>query len=134
MKNTEKILYFAYGTNLNKKKFLKKYKNARYLSKYILKDFELVFRSKYRVADIQRKRGSNVKGIIYEIDEVTEKKLDRYEDYPKLYIKKFFNKNSKRVMFYFMKRKTPTLKPAKYYLEVMKSGYRQNNFKFNLKY
>ena len=134
MINTKKLLYFAYGTNLNKKIFLKKYKNARYLKKYILRDFELVFRSKYKVPDIQRKRGSNVKGIIYEIDEVTEKKLDRYEDYPKLYMKKFFYENSKSVMFYFMKRKTPTVKPAKYYLEVMKSGYRQNNFKFNLKY
>ena len=35
-------------------------------------------------------------------------------------------------MYYFMKRKTPILKPAKYYLKVMKSGYRQNNYKFNL--
>ena len=134
MINNKKLLYFAYGTNLNKKIFLKKYKNAKYLSKHILKDFELVFRSKYRVPDIQRKKGSNVKGIIYEIDKVIEKKLDRYEDYPKLYIKKFFNKNRKNVMYYFMKRKTPILKPAKYYLNIMKSGYRQNNFKFNFKY
>ena len=134
MKNTKKTLYFAYGTNLNKKIFLKKYKNAKYLCKYVLKNFELVFRSKYRVPDIQSKRGSSVKGIIYEIDEDTEKKLDRYEDYPKLYIKKFFYKNSKSVMYYFMKRKTHTVKPGKYYLEVMKSGYRQNKFKFNLKY
>ncbi len=122
MTNTKKLLYFAYGTNLNKK------------SKHILKDFELVFRSKYRVPDIQRKKGSSVKGIIYEIDKITEKKLDRYEDYPKLYIKKFFNKKNKNVMYYFMKRKTPILKPAKYYLKVMKSGYRQNNYKFNFKY
>ncbi len=42
MINTKKLLYFAYGTNLNKKIFLKKYKNAKYLSKYILKGFELV--------------------------------------------------------------------------------------------
>ena len=134
MINTKKLLYFAYGTNLNKKIFLKKYKNAKYLSKHILKGFELVFRSKYRVPDIQRKKDSSVKGIIYEIDKATEKKLDRYEDYPKLYIKKFFNKKNKNVMYYFMKRKTPILKPAKYYLKVMKSGYRQNNYKFNFKY
>ena len=134
MTNTKKLLYFAYGTNLNKKIFLRKYKNARYLCKHILKGFELVFRSKYRVPDIQKKEGSNVRGIIYEIDKKTEKKLDRYEDYPKLYIKKFFYKNSKSVMYYFMKIKTPVFKPAKYYLKIMKSGYRQNNFKFNLKY
>ena len=134
MINTKKLLYFAYGTNINKKNFLKKYKNAKYLSKHILKGFELVFRSKYRVPDIQRKKGSKVNGIIYEIDKITEKKLDRYEDYPKLYIKKFFKKKGKNVMYYFMKTKTPLLKPAKYYLEVMKDGYRQNNFKFKIKY
>ena len=134
MINTKKLLYFAYGTNLNKKIFLKKYKDAKYLSKHILKGFELVFRSKYRVPDIQRKKGSSVKGIIYEIDKATEKKLDRYEDYPKLYIKKFFYKNSKSVMYYFMKRKTHTVKPGRYYLEVMKSGYQLINFNFNFKY
>ena len=53
MINTKNLLYFAYGTNLNQKIFLKKYKNAKYLSKHILKGFELVFRSKSRVPDIQ---------------------------------------------------------------------------------
>ena len=76
---------------LDLKIFVKKYTNAKYQCKYILKGFELVFRSKYRVPDIQRKKGSSVKGIIYEIDKATEKKLDRYEDFPKLYIKKFFS-------------------------------------------
>ena len=105
MINTKKLLYFAYGTNLNKKIFLKKYKNAKYLGKHILKEFELVFRSKYRVPDIQRKNGSSVKGIIYEIDKAAEKKLDRYEDYPKLYIKKFFNKKNKNVCIISLKKK-----------------------------
>jgi len=134
MKSIKKFLYFAYGTNVNKKFFLKKFKNAKYIKKYCLNNFEVVFRSKYGVPDIQKKKGCKVNGVIYQIDNLIEKKLDTYEDYPKLYIKKFFYKNSKRVMFYFMKRKTPTLKPAKYYLEIMKSGYRQNNFKFNLIY
>ena len=113
MTNTKKLLYFAYGTNLNKKIFLKKYKNAKYLSKHILKGFELVFRSKYRVPDIQRKKGSSVKGIIYEIDKATEKKLDRYEDYPKLYIKKFFKKNKKKCDVLFYETKNLYLKTCK---------------------
>ena len=113
MINTKKLLYFAYGTNLNKKIFLKKYKNAKYLSKYILKGFELVFRSKYRVPDIQRKKGSSVKGIIYEIDKATEKKLDRYEDYPKLYIKKFFNKNRKKCNVLFHEKKNSYFEACK---------------------
>ena len=58
--------------------------------------------------DIQRKKGSSVKGIIYEIDKATEKKLDRYEDFPKLYIKKFFNKDRKKVWRNLSKKYKPT--------------------------
>ena len=42
MKSLKKFLYFAYGTNVNKKFFLKKFKNAKYLKKYYLNNFEVV--------------------------------------------------------------------------------------------
>ena len=48
-----------------------------------------------------------------QIDKANRKKLDRYEDYPKLYIKKFFNKNRKKCNVLFYEKKTPILKPAK---------------------
>ena len=35
-------------------------------------------------------------------------------------------------MFYVMKKKTKPTKPSRYYLKVIKEGYRQNDFKFNL--
>ena len=128
------IYYFAYGTNINKKKFLKKFKNAKLVKKFNLKNFKIVFRSKYRVPDIQKKVGSNVKGLIYIIDKDIEKKLDNYEDYPDLYIKKYFYHNKKRIMYYFMKKKSPIKKPSGYYFKIMKNGYRQNNFKFPKKF
>ena len=68
--------------------------------------------------------------LIYRIDKDIEKKLDKYEDYPKLYIKKYFFFNKKKIMFYFMRKKTPIKKPSGYYVKIMKNGYRQNNFKF----
>ena len=67
------------------------------VKKFNLKNFKIVFRSKYRVPDIQKKVGSNVKGLIYIIDKDIEKKLDNYEDYPDLYIKKYFYHNKKRL-------------------------------------
>ena len=124
------IYYFAYGTNLNRNIFLKKYKNAELIKKYYLKDFKVVFRTKYIIPDLQRKMNSKVPGLIYKIDKNIEKKLDIYEDYPKLYIKKYFNYRNKKIMFYYMKKKTLPLKPRGYYYKIMKSGYRQNNFKF----
>ena len=124
------IYYFAYGTNLNKKIFLKKFKNAILIKKYKLKNFKVVFRTKYIIPDLQRKMNSKVPGLIYKIDKNIEKKLDIYEDYPKLYIKKYFKYRNKRIMFYYMKKKSLPLKPKGYYFKIMMSGYLQNNFKF----
>ena len=124
------IYYFAYGTNLNKKIFLKKFKDAKLIGRYTLKNFKIVFRTRYIIPDLQRKINSNVRGLIYKIDKDIEKKLDVYEDYPKLYIKKYFKYDRKKIMFYYMKKKTPPVKPGGYYFKIMMSGYRQNNFKF----
>ena len=85
------IYYFAYGTNLNKKNFLKKFKNAQLVQKYTLKNFKIVFRTKYVIPDIQRNIFSKVQGLIYKIDKEIEKKLDKYENYPRLYIKKYLS-------------------------------------------
>ena len=124
------IYYFAYGTNLNKKIFLKKFKNAKLIEKYTLNNYKVVFRTKYIIPDLQRKMNSKVQGLIYSIDKNIEKKLDVYENYPKLYIKKYFKYRNKRIMFYYMKKKSLPLKPKGYYFKIMMSGYLQNNFKF----
>ena len=128
------MYYFAYGTNLNCRIFQKKFKNAIKIRKYTLKNFRLVFQTKYKVPDIHFSKRDNVKGIIYKIDKEIEKKLDKYEDYPYLYIKKYFYHGKKRIMYYLMKKKTPIKKPSGYYFKIMKNGYRQNNFKFPEKF
>ena len=125
------IYYFAYGTNLNKKIFLRKFKKAKVIKKYNLKDFKVVFRTKYKIPDLQKRINSKVQGLIYKIDKNIEKKLDKYEDYPKLYIKKYFNYNKKKIMYYLMKKKSSIKRPSGYYFKIMKNGYRQNNFKLN---
>ena len=123
------IYYFAYGTNLNKKKFLRRYKDSKIIKKYYLNNYQIVFRTKYKVPDLQRNFKSVVPGIIYEINKKIEKKLDKYEDYPNMYIKKYFKYKKKRVMFYSIKNKTSVKKPNGYYFKIMMEGYRQNNFK-----
>ena len=124
------IYYFAYGTNLNKRIFLKKFKDAKIIKKYTLKNFKVVFRTKYVIPDLQKKLNSKVSGLIYKINKDIEKKLDRYEDYPQLYLKKYFKYGKKKVMFYYMRKKSSPIKPRGYYFKIMKDGYRQNNFKF----
>ncbi len=124
------IYYFAYGTNLNKKIFLKKFKDAKLIKKYSLKNYKVVFRTKYVIPDLQRKINSRVQGLIYKINKNIEKKLDIYDDYPRLYIKKYFKYGHKKIMFYYMRKKTSPIKPRGYYFKIMKNGYRQNNFRF----
>ena len=124
------IYYFAYGTNLNKKIFLKKFKRAKLIKKHTLNNYKVVFRTKYIIPDLQKRKNSKVSGLIYLIDKDIEKKLDKYEDYPKLYIKRYFKYQKIKIMFYYMKKKTLPLKPRGYYFKIMMNGYRQNNFKF----
>jgi gamma-glutamylcyclotransferase (GGCT)/AIG2-like uncharacterized protein YtfP len=100
------MLYFAYGSNLNHFQMKKRCKDSIFLKKINLKDFKLTFRSKYRAADIEYKKGSFVPGALFEISKMMKKNLDVYEDYPILYKKYYFNYYGKKVMTYTMVKKT----------------------------
>ena len=98
----------------------------------ILHNYDLTFRSKYGVADIQKKKGKKVYGALYTISKSAEKRLDVYEEYPTLYRKIYFNYKGKKVMTYTMVRKTKLVPPTKRYLNVVKQGYK--DCKLNIKY
>jgi hypothetical protein len=98
-------------------------KDSIYLKKINLKDFKLTFRSKYRAADIEPKKHSNVPGGLFEISKSDEKKLDIYEDYPILYKKHYFYYYGKKVMTYTMVKKSVFKFPTERYLNIVKKGY-----------
>jgi gamma-glutamylcyclotransferase (GGCT)/AIG2-like uncharacterized protein YtfP len=117
------MLYFAYGSNLNHFQMKRRCKDSVFLKKINLKDFKLTFRSKYRAADIEYKKGSLVPGCIFEISKSDEKKLDVYEDYPILYKKYYFSYQNKQIMTYTMVKKTSFMFPTERYLNIIKKGY-----------
>jgi gamma-glutamylcyclotransferase (GGCT)/AIG2-like uncharacterized protein YtfP len=121
------MLYFAYGSNLNHFQMKKRCKDSVFLKKINLKDFKLTFRSKYRAADIEYKKGSLVPGGLFEISKSDEKKLDVYEDYPILYKKFYFIYFGKNVMTYVMVKKTPFTYPSERYLNTVRGGYNDCN-------
>ena len=123
--------YFAYGSNLHHEQMKRRCPKCRYIKKYVLKDFQLTFRSKYGAADIEKKIGKKVYGALYIISKCAEKRLDVYEEYPTLYKKIYFNYNGKRVMTYIMPKKTKLVKPSTRYLNIIKQGYR--DCKLNIK-
>ena len=118
------MLYFAYGSNLNRFQMKKRCKDSVFLKKINLTNFTLNFRSKYRAADIEPKKNSIVPGALFEISKSDEKKLDVYEDYPVLYKKYYFTYYGKKVMTYRMTKKTPFMFPTERYLNVIKRGYK----------
>ena len=121
------MLYFAYGSNLHHFQMKRRCKDSIFFKKTKLKNFKLTFRSKYRAADIEPKKNSYVPGAIFEISKSDEKKLDIYEDYPKLYKKYYFSYYGKRVMTYIMTKKTLFTFPTERYLNVIKRGYKDCN-------
>ena len=126
------MLYFAYGSNLNHFQMKRRCKDSKFLKKMKLKNFRLTFRSKYRAADIEKKKNSIVPGALYEISKSDEKKLDVYEDFPILYKKYYFYYYDKKVMTYIMVNKKPFRYPTERYLNVIKQGYK--DCKLNKKY
>ena len=118
------MLYFAYGSNLNHFQMKKRCKDSKFLKKINLKNFRLTFRSKYRAADIDRRKNSTVSGGLFEISKSDEKKLDVYEDFPILYKKFYFRYYGKKVMTYIMVKKTPFKYPTDKYLNIIKHGYK----------
>ena len=118
------MLYFAYGSNLNHFQMKRRCKDSVFLKKINLKNFRLTFRSKYRAADIERKKYFLVPGALFEISKSDEKKLDVYEDFPVLYKKYYFKYYGKKVMTYTMVYKSSFKFPTERYLNIVKKGYK----------
>ena len=128
------MLYFAFGSNLNQKQMKRRCRDSKYIGCYSLKNYKLVFRNYFLgggVADVEKKNNSSVLGAIYKISKKDERELDIYEDFPKTYIKKYFRLLGKKVMFYYMPKKTKQILPSKRYLNLIIQGYKDCGYRNN---
>ena len=83
--------YFAYGSNCNLDQMERRCPAARVIGRVTLPNYALSFNGKtsgWGVANIHRKRGMGVKGLLWAITPECERNLDRYEGYPTLYEKR----------------------------------------------
>ena len=119
--------YFAYGSNLHHLQMKKRCPNCTFIKKIVLHNYNLTFRSKYGVADIEKKRGKKVHGALYIISKFAEKRLDVYEEYPTLYKKMYFKHQEKKVMTYVMTKKSKLVPPTTRYINIIKQGYKDCN-------
>jgi hypothetical protein len=114
--------YLAYGSNLNKEQMAHRCPGAVPVGAAMIEGYQLVFRR--GVLTIEPKEGSSVPVGIWKISAADEKSLDRYEGYPKFYIKKKFDIG----MAYIMVDGHPIQKPSDAYLLTVTKGYADFGF------
>ncbi|HCT64803.1 MAG TPA: gamma-glutamylcyclotransferase [Lachnospiraceae bacterium] len=126
-------IYAAYGSNMNIEQMRVRCPDAKVIGTGTLKDYKLTFRGTTRgVANIEKKSGSNVPIVLWEITPKCEKALDIYEGYPRLYVKQDIDVVSEKgiikAMAYVMTPKYTKMaaQPAKYYFSVIADGYFDN--------
>lgn len=118
------MLYFAYGSNMNREQMSVRCPNSTYMYKGRIPGVQLDFR---KYLDISRKKDSFVEGVIWKIHPADIKSLDRYEGYPLLYGKKkgvaFVNNERIPVFFYRMTPgRYPITLPTESYLRTCLDG------------
>jgi len=86
------MYYFAYGSNMNIKQMSIRCPGAMPLGSAVLLDYALVER---RYADIEKRDGAQVNGLLWEISDKNLRSLDCYEGYPSLYTRHNVNLNFK---------------------------------------
>ncbi len=132
MKNETKI-YGAYGSNMNLKQMSHRCPNAKVIGTGKLRNYRLTFRGiNNGVANIEKRQGSAVPIVLWEITIQCEKALDLYEAYPKLYVKEEVEVATKngniKAMVYIMAKDYQELpaKPTNRYLNIIWQGYHDN--------
>ena len=78
------MLYFAYGSNLNKRQMRRRCPESRAVSRAVLHGYRLCFPRgdsewKGGVAGIEPDESAHVEGAVYEVSESDVRSLDRYE-------------------------------------------------------
>ena len=130
---SNKILYAAYGSNINLKQMAYRCPNSEVAGTSMLKGYELQFRHH---ATIELEENSEVPILLWELDKMDESILDKYEGWPKYYIKEnvTVELNGKEVeaMIYIMNGNRPIETPSVSYYDTIEQGYRENGL--DLKY
>lgn len=122
---TGKAFYAAYGSNLNLRQMSSRCPNAKFVAKFRLMGWKLVFRG---VADIVKDPKASVPVGVFEITPQCELALDRYEGFPSFYGKecatlRFADGSEDLVMFYTMNTREYLSAPNASYFDCIVEGY-----------
>lgn len=128
----EETLYFAYGSNINLEQMEHRCPDARLVGPVTLEDYELQFRGN-GFATVAPRESSVVHGLMWKLPPTSEQTLDRYEGYPRHYIKETVTVQTADglkipVMAYIMAEpmcRQPAL-PSPHYYRAIQQGFEAN--------
>ncbi len=128
--------YFAYGSNLYKKRLRDRIGNWQNSRKGILENYELTFDSR-GYADVIEKLDARVYGALCLFTDEQMETLDRYEGVPKgIYRRETVNVKVNgelvKAITYVKVRKTAFSTPPAEYLELIISGLEEHDFDENI--
>jgi len=127
-------IYLAYGSNLNLEQMAHRCPGAKVLGSARLNGYQLIFRGSKTgaVATIEKRKGSSVPVLLWEITARDEEALDRYEGYPTLYrketVKVRLSGQWVQAMVYIMNEGRPLGIPSRYYYDIIWQGYTEAGF------
>jgi gamma-glutamylcyclotransferase len=131
------MLYFAYGSNMERVQLKRLCLKARFVAAAVLPDHELVFSGKSRmwgggIADIRDLPGKKVEGVVWEISEAEREALDEYEGYPDLYVRQDVQVRTASgkvvtAFAYVMANPGRELPPSKQYKRLLVSGAEEHD-------
>ena len=124
---SDKVIYFAYGANLNLDGMNMRCPGNKPLCRAVLNDYRFMFKG---VANIEAVVDHNVHGALYEISKEHLQSLDRFEGYPRLYIRKTVpviteDNRELQVVVYQMTDRNQYSSPSSGYLNIILAGCRQ---------
>lgn len=127
-------LYLAYGSNMNLKQMEVRCPTAKVIGNATLEGYELIFQGENggAYATIKKNPKKNTPVLVWELDDLAEHRLDKYEGFPTLYGKAHFRIELEgkptRAMAYVMKRGIPLGIPERHYYEGIMEGYQAAGF------
>jgi hypothetical protein len=139
--NMEKRYYIAYGSNLNIRQMKMRCPSARIIGTSEIPNYELLFKGSKTGSylTIEPKEGSTVPVAAWEVTDLDEAALDRYEGFPTFYYKaemvlpikgiKTGKVRERPVFVYIMHEDRPLGMPSGFYVATCLEGY--DNFGFD---
>ncbi len=130
-----RVLYFAYGANLDLRRFRRRCPGANVLGRARLAGYRLAFTRYSRdekggVADIVPEPGAEVWGALYEIDASGFAALDDYEGAPRAYrretLRVIDDAGTEREAVVYIANRTGEFAPSRAYLAQITRGAREH--------